>query len=375
MFSSEEPTRFGLSCIGSRALAGELSAERLASLRDENGTGFFDSADAAGVAGLRASDPLSRARATLSSVRLSRKRSVSAFLELHIEQAATLQEKKVALGVVTAIAAPAALSVTFRGPGGHAGALPMRLRADPGLAAAAFALDVEAAALRASLEEGGGDDSVATVGLLSLKPGAVNSVPREASMTVDARDVSGARRDRMLARIREAARQRARERPGVSVEVEVASEDAPASADARVVAATARAAAEVTGAEATTAAAGAGTGETPSLLSPLFSFFKPRPPRPPPLVFLPSRAYHDALLVSRVAPAGMLFVRCLNGWSHRPDEFASASDLELGVKALALALAELAGDAGAAAEAAEEGQGGAGGRCPEGGTGAVGRVT
>jgi ureidoglycolate amidohydrolase len=251
----------------------------------------------------------------------------------------------------------------------------MRLRADPGLAAAAFALDVEAAALRASLEEGGGDDSVATVGLLSLKPGAVNSVPREASMTVDARDVSGARRDRMLARIREAARQRARERPGVSVEVEVASEDAPASADARVVAATARAAAEVTGAEATTAAAGAGTGETPSLLSPLFSFFKPRPPRPPPLVFLPSRAYHDALLVSRVAPAGMLFVRCLNGWSHRPDEFASASDLELGVKALALALAELAGDAGAAAEAAEEGQGGAGGRCPEGRTGAVGRVT
>ena len=375
MFSSEEPTRFGLSCIGSRALAGELSAERLASLRDENGTGFFDSADAAGVAGLRASDPLSRARATLSSVRLSRKRSVSAFLELHIEQAATLQEKKVALGVVTAIAAPAALSVTFRGPGGHAGALPMRLRADPGLAAAAFALDVEAVALRASLEEGGGDDSVATVGLLSLKPGAVNSVPREASMTVDARDVSGARRDRMLARIREAARQRARERPGVSVEVEVASEDAPASADARVVAATARAAAEVTGAEATTAAAGAGTGETPSLLSPLFSFFKPRPLRPPPLVFLPSRAYHDALLVSRVAPAGMLFVRCLNGWSHRPDEFASASDLELGVKALALALAELAGDAGAAAEAAEDGQGGAGGRCPEGGTGAVGRVT
>jgi hypothetical protein len=71
----------------------------------------------------------------------------------------------------------------------------------------------------------------------------------------------------------------------------------------------------------------------------------------------------------------MLFVRCLNGWSHRPDEVASASDLELGVKALALALAELAGDAGAAAEAAEEGQGGAGGRCPEGGTGAVGRVT
>ena len=72
----------------------------------------------------------------------------------------------------------------------------------------------------------------------------------------------------------------------------------------------------------------------------------------------------------------MLFVRCLNGWSHRPDEFASAEDIELGAKALALALAELAGDEGAAEEG-EYGGGAAeekkeGGRCPV--TGAVGRV-
>lgn len=384
MFSSEEPTRYGLSCLGSRALAGELPAERLASLRDENGTGFFESAAEAGV-GIGASfagkpssndrEILSRAKAALSAVRLSKasKRtppSVSAFLELHIEQAATLQEKGAALGVVTAIAAPAALDVSFSGPGGHAGALPMRLRADAGLVAAAFALDVERAALRASLEEGGGDDSVATVGRLSLSPGAVNSVPRRASLTVDVRDVSGPRRDRMMSRVREAAVHRARERPGVGVEVSVASEDAPAASDARVVAAAARAVRAVTGARDAAETTKAGKEKRPFPLS----LFSPKPP--PSLVMLPSRAYHDALFVSRVAPTGMIFVRCRNGWSHRPDEFASPLDIELGTKALALALAELAGDSGNGA-AEEEGGGehgaggGEGGRCPV--TGAAAR--
>ena len=127
MFSSEEPTRYGLSCLGSRALAGELPAAKLAALLDENGTSFFESAAGAGVGvGVFAApsgerpgssdrrDLLPRARAALAAVRLPRPRRrspppVSAFLELHIEQAATLQEKGAALGVVTAIAAPAGL--------------------------------------------------------------------------------------------------------------------------------------------------------------------------------------------------------------------------------------------------------------------------
>lgn len=58
---------------------------------------------------------------------------------------------------------------------------------------------------------------------------------------------------------------------------------------------------------------------------------------------LVSRAYHDSLFMSQLAPAGMIFIPCRNGWSHRPDEFASAGDIETGVKALALTLAKLAG--------------------------------
>ena len=56
-----------------------------------------------------------------------------------------------------------------------------------------------------------------------------------------------------------------------------------------------------------------------------------------------SRAHHDSLFMAQIAPTGMIFIPCREGWSHRPDEFASSQDIELGVKALALSLAQLAG--------------------------------
>ena len=60
---------------------------------------------------------------------------------------------------------------------------------------------------------------------------------------------------------------------------------------------------------------------------------------------LVSRAYHDALFMAQIAPTGMIFIPCREGWSHRPDEFSSSEDIERGVKALALTLAHLAGSA------------------------------
>ena len=60
---------------------------------------------------------------------------------------------------------------------------------------------------------------------------------------------------------------------------------------------------------------------------------------------LVSRAYHDSLFMAQIAPAGMIFIPCRKGWSHRPDEYASLEDIERGVSALAIALAKLAGSA------------------------------
>ncbi|GFH33039.1 M20_dimer domain-containing protein, partial [Haematococcus lacustris] len=56
-----------------------------------------------------------------------------------------------------------------------------------------------------------------------------------------------------------------------------------------------------------------------------------------------SRAYHDSTFMSRIAPTAMIFVPCKNGWSHRPDEFASVRDIENGVTVLALTMAKLSG--------------------------------
>lgn len=78
---------------------------------------------------------------------LKGKRKVDAFVELHIEQGPRLEAEGAAIGVVQAIAAPAALRVSFHGDGGHAGAQLMPLRNDASLAAAELALKVEAAVL------------------------------------------------------------------------------------------------------------------------------------------------------------------------------------------------------------------------------------
>lgn len=56
-----------------------------------------------------------------------------------------------------------------------------------------------------------------------------------------------------------------------------------------------------------------------------------------------SRAYHDSLFMAQIAPTAMLFIPCRNGWSHRPDEYASPHDIEQGIRALALTFAKLAG--------------------------------
>ena len=113
-----------------------------------------------------------------------------AFVELHIEQGPLLERGNVPLGVVTAIAAPATLNIEIEGEGGHAGAVLMPDRRDAFVAAAEIALAVESAA-----KSTGAIDTVATVGICEVFPGAVNSIPSRVRMTADVRDIDLARRD------------------------------------------------------------------------------------------------------------------------------------------------------------------------------------
>jgi ureidoglycolate amidohydrolase len=289
IFTSEEPTRFGIGCIGSRLMAGLLDAAADTRLVGKDGETLNHWRTAAGFGG------------DLAGVRLP-EGHYAAFVELHIEQGPLLERAGIPLGVVTAIAAPASLRIRIEGEGGHAGAVLMPARKDAFCAAAELVLAVESAA-----KSTGVIDTVATVGVCEVFPGAINSIPSEVRLEVDVRDTNEARRDGVLAQIRDACVDVAKRR-GVAVKTETINADTPAQCDARVVESLTR------------ACATHGFG----------------------FQTMVSRAYHDSLFMSRIAPTAMLFIPCRGGVSHRPDEYASAEAIACGVLVLAEALADLA---------------------------------
>ncbi len=289
IFTSEEPTRFGVGCLGSRMLSGTLSAEAAAKLRDANGESLDEVRCRAGFDG------------ELRNVKLA-PGHYHAFVELHIEQGPLLEREKIPLGIVERIAAPASADMILEGAGGHAGGVLMPDRKDALCAAAELVLEVERAA-----RSTGAADTVATVGICEVFPGAVNSIPSRVRLSLDVRDTDLARRDGVMGDIARACEAIAQKRD-VSIRTELLNADAPADCAPEVVQAL-----------------------TVSCRKHKLSHI--------PMV---SRAYHDSLFVSRIAPTGMLFIPCLQGYSHRPDEYAAPDDIERGALVLAETLAKLA---------------------------------
>src|SRR5439155_529788 len=180
VFTSEEPTRFGIGCLGSRLLSGTCSADAASKLTDRDGASLEQVRLAAGFAG------------ELAAVKLATG-YYKAFVELHIEQGPILERERIALGVVTHIAAPASFRVSIEGSGGHAGGVLMADRKDALCAAAELILAIENAALTS-----GAIDTVATVGMCEIFPGAVNSIPSRVHLSVDIRDTDLQRRDAVM---------------------------------------------------------------------------------------------------------------------------------------------------------------------------------
>lgn len=286
LFTAEEPTRFGIGCLGSRLLAGTLDPAVADAFRDKNNQSLAALRSHAGCHG------------SLDSVKLEAGH-YAAFVELHIEQGPLLEREQLDIGIVEKIAAPAALRVTFTGEGGHAGAVLMPDRHDAGLGAAEAALALERFVLAS-----GCPDTVGTTGVVSLHPGAINSVPCRAVLEMDIRDTRLDTRDGVLEKLRTELQEIARRR-GLALAIETISADPPATCDPRLLAAIESAAAGL------------------------------RARR------MISRAYHDSLFMARIAPTAMIFIPCRNGWSHRPDEFSSTAQIQNGVEVLARTLREL----------------------------------
>ena len=289
-FTAEEPTRFGIGCLGSRMMGHVLTPAAAMALRDKQGNGLDEMRAHAGFAG-----PLETVAAPAGRFHQ--------FVVLHIEQGPLLEQEGIDLGLVTAIAAPASLRIRIEGEGGHAGGKLMPGRKDALAAAAELILALELAA-----KSTGAIDTVATVGVCEVFPGAVNSIPSLVRLETDIRDTDRARRDGVLDALKAACVDVAEHR-GVNIATELVNADPPTRCDPEI----------LSNLEASAAEAGR-------------SYTR-----------MVARAYHDSSFVACIAPVAMLFTPCRGGVSHRPDEYASPEWIAGGVDVLARTLARLAG--------------------------------
>jgi allantoate deiminase len=272
-FSDEEGLRFGTAYLGSRAVAGTLSAEVL------------EQVDADGVS-VRAALGGDAASASRRGERLL------GYCELHIEQGPVLEQRGAPVAVVDTIAGATRAELTFTGRAGHAGTVPMDLRRDAACAVAELVLAVESVA---RAEPG----LVATVGRLDVRPGAFNVVPGTATASLDVRHAADAVRRAAVAALRTCAEEIAAAR-GVELEWEERLSTPAVAMDPGLSGLLADAVAEL------------------GL----------------PDVRLSSGAGHDAVALAAVMPVAMLFVRCAGGVSHHPDESVAVEDVAVALEVL-----------------------------------------
>jgi beta-ureidopropionase / N-carbamoyl-L-amino-acid hydrolase len=283
-FLAEEPSDFGVSCVGSRSWAGVLTESDLARSLPCNVT-LASAIDSVGGTSGQLGRP----------VRLSD--SVSAYVELHIEQGLVLAQRNTEIGIVTAIVGIRRYEVTVEGRADHAGTTPMSLRRDALVGAADF---IRAADQLARLQTAEGPYLVATVGKLSVEPNAVNAVPGLVRMILETRSTDEAVLSQFEQALWKETEGKLQDR-GLRLSVSPLSQTSPTQCSQSVQVAIEQ------------AAIAAGFSSTR----------------------LPSGAGHDGVFVARIAPMGMIFVTCRDGRSHTPEEWAEPADCAKGARVLA----------------------------------------
>ncbi|MFG3697223.1 Zn-dependent hydrolase [Bacillus mobilis] len=288
-FAGEEGARFGQACTGSRIAAGLLSSSDLADRRDVHGVSLAEAMRAVGL------DP--------SRVEEARWRADdwAAFVELHIEQGGVLEAQGVPIGIVDLISGSTRFRLDLHGRASHTGGTPMHQRADAMTAAAEITLLAESIATDPRHR-----GTRATVGRLELEPGSITTIPGEARLYVDIRDVDSDRQRSTATELIHGARAIC-ERRGVGLDIELLGDASPVVLPIwlrRRIAETCTA-----------------TGTAYRVL--------------------PSGASHDSQMINKVVPAGMIFVPSRAGLSHVPEEWTSSADLAAGTDLLARSLLAL----------------------------------
>lgn len=278
-FADEEGVRFPTALMGPRALAGTIDMSVL-DMCDEDGITLRRAMEDFGLA----PDELPRLRRDPAQI--------LGWIEVHLEQGPVLEQAGQALGVVTAICGIERHAVTLTGKAAHAGTMPMALRRDALAGAAELVLASEALARKTP-------GLLTNAGQMRVRPGAVNAVPGEVSMTLEIRAPSDASRKSAGASLVAQAREIA-ERRGLQVAIQ------------RTYAQTATPCAPQMVNSLTRAVAGLGHDG----------------------LQLPSGATHDTSAMADLCPVGMLFTRCRDGISHHPEEFVDPAAMSAAICAL-----------------------------------------
>jgi N-carbamoyl-L-amino-acid hydrolase len=285
-FTDEEGSRFAPDMLGSLVYAGGMALEDALQIRAIDGARLGDELVRIGYAG---PEPCPA-------------RPPHAYVELHIEQGPVLEAHGVTIGAVTGVQGISWTELTITGQSNHAGTTPMEMRHDAGYAAAAIATFVR------DLAAEFGPPQVATVGRVELQPNLVNVIAKRAVLTVDLRNTDAAlladAEGRLQARCNEIAHSE-----GVAIEPRSLARFDPVFFDLDIV----------------------------GLVETIAHQHHHKTRR------LPSGAGHDAQMLARVCPAGMIFVPSAKGISHNPAEHTDDADLEAGANVLLHAMLQLAG--------------------------------
>jgi N-carbamoyl-L-amino-acid hydrolase len=286
VFTDEEGSRFAPDMLGSLVYAGGLPLESALQTEAIDGAVLGDELVRIGYAG-PAPCPAVAPRA---------------FVELHIEQGPVLEAEGVAIGVVTGVQGISWTELVVSGQANHAGTTPMTHRHDAGHVAAAIAIGMRALASEL------GPPMVATVGRVDLHPNLVNVVAARAVLTVDLRHTDDAVLTEAEERLTELCEELAAAEV-VTIEARSLARFAPVQFDDGVIDLIERVACE--------------QGNTTRRM--------------------PSGAGHDAQMLARVCPAGMVFVPSAGGVSHNPAEHTDDHQLAAGADVLLQVMLELAG--------------------------------
>ena len=289
-FLSEEPSDYGISCVGSRALSGHLQAAPLAA---RNAQGETQAPGQRRIGG----DPDALAAP------LRGPGGTAAFVELHIEQGPVLETRGLPIGVVTNIVGIRRVLITVHGQPDHAGTTPMDIRRDALVGAARV---IDAAHARATALAGKPHYVVATIGRIAMTPNAPNAVPGQVELLMEVRSDSDAVLDDFPEAVMQAVQ-------APLAQLRLSASCAPVS--------------------------------------------RARPTDCSPLVMdavqtaadhlgyanmrLPSGAGHDAVYMAPTGPIGMIFIPCLNGRSHCPEESITPAQLLDGTRVLYETVLEL----------------------------------